>query len=156
MDIKKVEERDGKARATLNVSEEHKYIHPDYDLVLGEGEISPTGLLAIATLKLKNPRTGVLPEFILRWDDKDDRLDVDSLSKLEKEQRLFRKGTGEYYGHHSVRISFSHRVFEINLAWRGQVIYHGKLKFNLSRDVEARDAVVLKATASASLTRGTS
>ena len=155
MDIKKVEERDG-ARATLNVSEERKYIHPDYDLVLGEGEIGPTGLLAIATLKLKNSGTGVLPEFILRWDDKDDRLDVDSLSKLEKEQRLFRKGTGGYYGHHSVRISFSPRVFEIDLAWRGQLIYRGRLKFNLSIDVTARDEVALKDTASASLMRVTS
>jgi hypothetical protein len=154
MDTKKVEERDGKARATLNVSEEHKYIRPDYDLVLGKGEIGPTGLLAIATLKLKNSGAGVLPEFILRWDDKDDWLDVDSLSKLEKEQRLFRKGIGEYYGHHAVRISVSPRVFRINLVWQGQVIYRGKLKFNLSRDLEVRDTVRPKDTTSAKLTRG--
>ena len=117
MDIKEVKERDG-AKAILNVSEEREYIHPDYDLVLGEGQIGPTGLLAIATLKLENPRTGLLPELVLRWDDKDDRLDVDSLSNLDEEQKLFRKGTGEYCGHHSVRISISSRVFKIDLMWR--------------------------------------
>jgi hypothetical protein len=152
MDIKEVEEGDG-AKAILNVSEEREYVHPDYDLVLGEGQIGQTGLLAIATLKLKNPRTGSLPDFVLRWDDKDDRLDVDSLSKLEKEQRLFRRGTGGYCGHHSVRISTSPRAFEINLAWQGQGIYRGRLKFNLSIDLSARDKVVPKDTASTSLTR---
>jgi hypothetical protein len=155
MDIEEVEERDG-AKATLDVSGEHEYIHPDYDLVLGEGKIGPTGLLSIARLRLKNPRTGSLPEFVLRWDDKDDCLDVDSLSELEEEQRLFKKGTGEYYGHHSVRISISPRVFEISLMWRGQLIYRGRLKFNLSINLSATDKAVLGDTAATSPTRTTS
>ena len=138
MNIKEVVERDG-AKAILNISEAREYVHPDYDLVLGERQIGPTGLLTIAKLKLKNPRTGSLPEFVFRWDDKDDHLDVDSLSALEKEQRLFKRETDGYYGHHSMIISISPRVFEINLMWCGQVIYQGRLKFNLSIDLSVRD-----------------
>lgn len=142
MEINEVEKRDG-AKAILNVIEEREYIHSDYDLVLSGGQITPTGLLTIAVLRVKKPKIGSLCEFIMRWDDKDDCLDIDSLSENQKEQRLFISGTEGYFGHHSAKISGSPRIFEVNLMWQKQLVYHGRFKFGLSVDLSCKDDTIL-------------
>jgi hypothetical protein len=154
MDIKKVEQRDGKARRTFNVSEEHTYIHPEYDIVMGSEEIGSTGLLAIVRLRPKNTKTGTSPEFVLRWDNKDNQLDVDAVNVSEKEQSAFRKPSTGYYGHHPARIGAGNRIFEVNVRWRGQQIYCGKVRFNLGREVESIATMGYKPSASTRSTRG--
>jgi len=155
MDIKKVEQRDGKARRVFNAVEEHTYISPEYDMVIGDEEIGATGLLTIARLKLKNASKGISPEFVFRWDDKDNRLDIDAVNASKKQQIAFRNGNTQYHGHHPIKISTGPRIFQVNIVWSGQKVYCGELGFSLARDVEVKVAIGLKASASISSAKST-
>jgi len=143
MDINKVAKRDGKARSAFNVSERHKFIHPEYDIVLDGRQIGPTGLLVIARLKPKNATIGALPEFVLRWDGKNNHLDVDPVDVSRAKERQFKKGTNNYYGHHADKLPSGPRVFEVNIGWHGRPVYHGEIRFNLAREAEVRVAIEL-------------
>jgi len=153
MDTNEVAKRDGKARRAFNVSERHTFIHTEYDMFLDGAQIGPTGLLVIARLKPRNAAIGTLPEFVLRWDEKDKHLDVDPVHVSEAEERQFRRGTSGYYGHHGDKLDSGPRVFEVNIGWHGQPIYHGEIGFSLGREVEARVALGLSASASMSFNR---
>ena len=150
MDANKVTKRDGKARSAFNVNERHTFIHPGYDIVLDGRQIGSTGLLVIARLRPKNAKIGTLPEFVLRWDEKDNHLDVDPVGVSEAEKSQFRKGTSDYYGHHADKLQSGPRVFETNIGWHGHRIYHGEIRFNLAREAEARVGLGLSASASVS------
>jgi len=154
MDINKVAKRDGKARSAFNVSERHTFIHPEYDIVLDGRQIGPTGLLVIARLKPKNARTGTSPEFVLRWDEKDNHLDVDPVDVSRAEESQFKKGTSDYYGHHADKLRSGPRVFEANIEWHGQPVYHGEIRFSLAREAETRVAIGLSTSASVSSSKG--
>ena len=154
MDTNEVAKRDGKARRAFNVSERHTFIHAEYEIVLDGAQIGPTGPLIIARLKRKNATTGTLPEFVLRWDEKDNRLDVDPVGVSEAEERQFKKGPSGYYGHHADKLDSGPRVFEANIGWHGQPIYHGEIRFNLAREVETESALVTHPSVSETCSRG--
>lgn len=138
MDTSKVAGRNGKARRAFNVSEEHILKHPQYDIVLDGVQIGRTGLLVIARLRPKNVAKGTFPEFVLRWDEKANQLDVDPLDVSEAELAEFRRGTSDYYGHHTDKVGAGPKVFETSIGWRGHAIYHGQIRFSLAREVEIR------------------
>lgn len=148
MDTNKVAERDGKARSAFNVSEQHTFVRPEYEILLGGRQIGPTGLLVIARLKPKNATIGTSPEFVLRWDEKDNRLDVDAVGASKAEESQFKKGTSDYYGHHAERLRSGPRVFEVDIGWHGRRIYHGEIIFSLAREAEIRTAMKLRASVS--------
>ena len=150
MDANKVTNRDGKARSAFNVNERHTFIHPEYDIVLDGQHIGPTGLLVIARLRPKNATIETLPESVLRWDEKDNHLDVDPVEVSEAEESKFRKGTSNYYGHHTDKLQSGPRVFEANIGWHGYRIYHGEIRFNLARVAETRVGIGLSASVSVS------
>lgn len=150
MDPNKVARRDGKARSAFNVSERHTLINSAYEIALDGQQIRPTGPLVIARLRPKNATITTLPEFVLRWDEKDNRLDVDPVDVSEAEGTKFRKGTSSYYGHHAKKLQSGPRVFEANIGWHGYRIYHGEIRFSLAREVEATAALGLSASASVS------
>jgi hypothetical protein len=143
MDRNEVAKRDGNARRAFNVSERHTFIHPKYDMVLDGAQIEPTGRLVIARLK---PKTSTLPEFVLRWHEKDKHLDVDPVHVSEAEERQFRRGTSDHCGHHTDKLDSGPRVFEANIRWRGQPIYHGKIGFSLAREAEIRVGLSVSAS----------
>ena len=143
MDINEVAKRDGKARSAPNISEQHTFIHPEYEIVQDGSQIGHTGLLVIARLKPKNATIGALPEFVLRWDEKDNNLDVDPVDVSKDEKKQFEKGTSRYYGHRPVKLRSDPRVFEANIGWHGQPVYQGEIKFNLARKVEVKAAIGL-------------
>ena len=154
VDRNKVAERDGKARRAFNVNEQHTHIHTGYDIVLGSGQIESTGRLVIARLKTKDAMARILPEFVLRWDEKANSLDVDPGNVLIVEAREFKKGTGDYYGHHPKKVGSNPRVFEVNIRWRGQQVYHGEIRFSLAREVEVKAALGVSTSVSVSSSKG--
>jgi hypothetical protein len=154
MDKDKVAKRDGKARSAFNVSEQHTFIHSEYDIVLDGKQIEPTGLFVIARLKLRNAKIGTLPEFILRWDEKDNRLDVDPVNVTKDEVIQFKKGTSNYYGHHPVKLRSDPRVFEVNIRWDGRPVYHGEIRFSLAREAEITAGVGLSTSVSVRFRKG--
>ena len=154
MDINEVARRDGKARSAFNVNEKHTYIHTEYEIVLDSGQVQPTGLLVIVRLKPKNATIKGLPEFILRWDEKASWLDVQPVNVPKDDERKFKNGISGYYGHHSKKVASGPRVFEVNVGWRGQSVYHGEISFSLGREVEAKLKIGLRASASVGFIKG--
>ncbi len=89
MDPSRVAKRDGKAFEVIALERDTlAFIHPEYKLhQLPKGKrISPTGLLAIFELR---PRTSGRPSFIARWDQKQQRLDIDMAEASDKERSRF-------------------------------------------------------------------
>jgi hypothetical protein len=154
MDKDKAAKRDGKARSAFNVSEQHTFIHPGYDIDLDGRQIGPTGLLVIARLKLRDATIRTLPEFILRWDEKGNHLNVDPVGVSKAKKRQFEKGTSNYYGHRAVKLPSDTRVLEVNIRWGGQPVYHGEIRFSLAREAEATAVLGLSASASVSYGKG--
>jgi len=154
MDRKKVAERDGKPRKAFNRIEDRIYLHTEYDIVFGTGKLLPTGPLVIAELRPKDARTGEWPAFVLRWDDKDGRVDVDPLNVSNDERQEFEKSTSGHYGHQSKRVGSNPRVFEINVGWHGQQVYQGKISFSLDREWEGKATIGLATRASYSSSKG--
>lgn len=154
MDRNKVAERDGKARKAFNVNEQHTLVHTGYNISLDSGQIESTGRLVIARLKPKDATARILPEFVLRWDEKANSLDVDPVNVSIVEAREFKKGTGDYYGHHPKKVGSNPRVFEVNIGWRGQQVYHGGIKFSLAREVEVKAALGIGTSLSVSSSKG--
>ena len=154
VDRNKVAERDGKARTAFNVSEQHKHILTGYDIVLGSGQIESTGRLVIARLKMKDATVRISPEFVLRWDEKANSLDVDPVNVSIVEARKFKKGTGDYCGHHPNKVGSNPRVFEVNIRWRGQQVYHGEIRFSLAREVGFKAAVGISTSISVNSSKG--
>lgn len=136
MDRDEVAKRDGKARRVFNISEQRIYKHTDYDIILGSEQIEPTGLLVVASLKPKDVRHGQLPKFVLRWDEKANVLDVDSMNTTKDEVKAFKDGTNDYYGHHPKKIGSSPRKFDVCIGWNGHQVYHGKIAFSIGREVD--------------------
>ena len=154
MDKDKAAKRDGKARSAFNVSEQHTFIHTGYAIVLDGRQIGPTGLLIIARLKPKDATIGTLPEFILRWDEKGNHLNVDPVDVSKAKKGQFKKGTCSYYGHLAVKLPSGPRVLEVNIGWDGRPVYHGEIRFNLAREAEATAVLGLSASASVSYGKG--
>lgn len=143
MDKDQVAEYDGKARSAPKVSEQHRFIHSDYEIVLGGTQIGPTGLLVIAELKPRDANIGTFPKFVFRWDEKANCLDVDPANVSRTEINHFKEGFGGYYGHHTVKSSSSPRVFTANIGWRTERIYEGQISFNLARKVKLETTIGL-------------
>jgi len=150
MDKNKVAERDGKARSAFNVSESHTFIDSQYDIVPGK-PIGKTGPLVIATLKAKNATQEA--NFVLRWDEKDNRLDVEPpVNASRRQKQMFRNGTNGYSGHHPEKIGSSLRVFKVDITWNYKGLYHGEIGYNLAREVEAKTSIDLSVSTHSSVT----
>jgi hypothetical protein len=141
MDRNQVAKCDGKARSAPKISEQHTFIHADYEIVIEHALIRHTGPLIIARLKPKDTRIGTLPTFVFRWDERDNHLDVDPVNVSEAETSQFKDGTGGYCGHHTVKFSSNLRTFAADIGWRAERIYQGQITFNLARNVKCDVAV---------------
>jgi len=145
MDKNKVAERDGKARSAFNVSECHTFIDSQYDIVLGK-PIGNTGPLVVSILKAKNATPEA--DFMLRWDEKANRLDVEPpVNASKRQKRMFRNGTNGYSGHQPERIGSDPRVFKVDIIWNCMELYHGEIGFNLAREVESKTSIGLSVSA---------
>ncbi len=134
------------ARTVFNISETHTYMNKKYEMTLYSGnKIGSTGRLDVARLIPKGSKSGTLPAFIFRWDEKDDALDIDPENASEAVIKEFEKGTSNYYGHHTRKIGSDPRVYESDIGWRGQKVYHGQIGFNLGWEAELKTAIGLSA-----------
>jgi len=140
-----VAERDGKARSAFNVSECHTFIDSQYDIVLGK-PIGNTGPLVVAILKAKNATPEA--DFVLRWDEKANRLDVEPpVNASRRQKQMFRNGTNGYSGHQPEKIGSGPRVFKVDIIWNCKGLYHGEIGYNLAREVELKTSIGLSASA---------
>jgi hypothetical protein len=138
------------ASGVFNIKYESAYLNPDYDLeILQDDKISEQGLLLCGKLKPKIPS---LPEFWLRWDEKEEELDIDMHgdSKHRKDWNNSRNG---YIGHHAVRMKKEGRHFKVSIETPTMKVYDGVISFNLARDVTAIAKIGLHASAKISVNK---
>jgi hypothetical protein len=75
MEYSKFREKTVKAESAHNIGPQNLYLDPDYSLkVVPISAVTPTGLLAVLRLE---PTVPGLPSFVVRWDDKQNTIDVD-------------------------------------------------------------------------------
>jgi len=149
MDIQEVAKRDGKARRTMNVNESTYYIDSDYVIdMYDNNKITNTGLLTIANLHKNKHLTTKSTEFLFRWDGKTNTLDIDPCNALPNERAKFKKGTRNYSGHHPKKLPSGGWEYECKIIWGGKQLYHGKIGFNLAREVAASTGIAVKPSAS--------
>jgi len=152
VDPGKVREKDGKARKPLKVEVSTGYLNSDYRLQLcSDHSIGNTGLLVIFRLTTKSSKP---PEFIGRWDEKDNSLDVDILGVDKAEKSRFKRGEVGCSDHHpTMRITSNRagRTFHVNIQYRCTLIFDGVVCFGLHRELELATKCTTVASVSAKL-----
>ena len=137
MDEKKVA-RNGRAFGVNRVEADTRYIDKNYRLrCYPENRITQTGLLEVAALK---PKRKGLPEFVFRWDENADTLDVDIMGVPDDVRRSFRRGIHGYAGHHTKRVS-KDKVFEVSIRTPEREIFCGSVITPLHRELELTASV---------------
>ncbi len=146
MDRDKAGKRNGKVRRTNDIEEERRFrCSPDYKLELYSGrEIGETGRLDIGEFKPRKADDPSLPRFGIRWDERKSEIDVDPFDCTEEESSLFRADAPGYSGHHTTILDEPGRVAEWKLVWKGECLYHGRIKCPVGRDVEFSDTLGIR------------
>ena len=147
--------RDGRVFGAFNLAERQKYlIHPSYELECMENaRLTSTGHLVIAALRLTGRSAGRLPDFEFRWDETLGELDVDPIRVSKSRHSDFRKSKNKCRGHHTVKIDSNPRVFRVDIAWYGQDIYCGEVRFSVAREVETKAGLDLSASVTVSTSK---
>ncbi len=100
---------------------------PDYSYTLYPSEAATkTGLVKFAELV---PKTPDLPTFILRWDERNETLDVDLYANGEITNQLWDEP--EYKGHHPQKEEGKPRQFRLDIGIPGKQIFKGTIKVGL-------------------------
>jgi len=115
-----------------------------------EPRTAPDGRLIIA--KLRNKK-GIPPSFLVRWDEKDDHLNVDIKGVMDTEVESFEKGNGGYSGHCFKRIKADGSTFEVDIRIPDKQIFHGCVKFNINHMAKSAIPIGLEVSASYKFTR---
>lgn len=136
-----------------NINVETEFVSGDYELVLEEAvRTTETGLLEV--LRILPKRAG-LPSFSGRWDQGDDRVDID-LQGDDSEARSFATQKLGYLGHKAKRLDVEgRRVYRVEvetpsagLVFKGTVALNVDLGlmleggFNLTAAVEVKAEVI--------------
>jgi hypothetical protein len=123
----------GHAYKHADLTVDASILHPDYEVQLGDPEVSKTGRMVMFKLF---PKSGKGPRFKGRWDDKQEELDVDVFDVSDQEGRKFRGGAKGYSGHHNGKAKFdsSGRTYSLKIMWPdiGTVI-EGTANFKIHR-----------------------
>ena len=100
--------------------------------------MTKTGLLEIGRVR---PQDKSLPEFVFRWDERAEDLDVDILNVSVRIRRDFERGKRGYSGHHTRRMSGDARDFETDIKIPSGIVFRGCLSVPLQRKRELADGI---------------
>ncbi len=132
------------ASGVFNIKHESVYLNPDYDLeILQNNKITQQGLLLCGTLK---PKHASLPEFWIRWDEKEEELDVDMHGDSKHREDWINSRSG-YTGHHAMRMKKEGRHFKVSIETPTMKVFDGVISFNLARDITAETTIGFHASA---------
>ncbi len=121
-----------KAESAFNIVPQNVYLDPEYALeTLPISAATPTGLLAVLRLV---PTVPGLPAFLVRWDDKQNTIDVDPKGD-GFDRDAFNAERKGYRGHHPTTVSVDPRVFKIDIRLPQRKVYEGLLTCNIGRGV---------------------
>jgi len=123
------------ADGAFNVSIEVCYLDASYILErYEEPKTAPNGRLVIAELR---PKEGTPPSFLLRWDEKANKLKVDIQGISSTLEKSFEQGTGGYAGHYPRRVQSEGKVFEVDIRMPEKHVFNGYVKFNIKHSATA-------------------
>ena len=105
-----------------------------------EKEASDTGLVKFCEL---TPRYLHLPMFIIRWDEREEALDVDIYIDGKLDNKLWDESG--YNGHHSQKIENKgyNRGYKIDIKIPGRQIFSGIIDIGLSFELKMQDSIFL-------------
>jgi hypothetical protein len=109
---------------------EIRYIHPDYVFHFEEGGLTDTGLLNV--FKIDSLTSPSCPQFVGRWDQSVETLDVDVFNVSTTSGVKFRAGKDGFTGHHPQRLSDSNRSYNITVRLPTGMIFDGSVSFNVN------------------------
>jgi hypothetical protein len=128
------------ANQVMHPKIELKYIHPSYQLEeFDENTITEQGLLLVGKII---PKQSGLPEFLVRWDEKDSHLNID----MKPEAKHWRRETHGYRGHTPSKVNDSSgRVFLLVIAVPevGEIV-NGTISFGLGRNATFKTGLSIK------------
>jgi len=137
-----------KAESAFEIVPQTLYLDSDYSLgKVPISAVTQTGLLVV--LRLGSVVPG-LPSFVVRWDDKQNAIDVD-LEGNACDCDAFRHERNGYRGHHPVTISVEPRVFKVDIQLPKRKVYEALLTFNVGRSVTLAESLRFQAEFSAEL-----
>jgi len=126
------------------------YLHPSYQLIeFNENTITNQGLLLVG--KIVPKQTG-LPEFLLRWDEKDGHLNID----IAPSTKYWRSETHGYKGHTPLKTkNLNGRIFLLNITTPeiGTVV-DGTISFGLGRSLSNNGIVGSEGSLNTKLIKG--
>jgi hypothetical protein len=135
MDREKGRMPDGRVFVIHNINATTRYIHPNYDYVVGDGILSETGRVVIFELRPKQPDD---PGFVARWDGGNraipDKIqyavDIDIVGPSNAEQRRFRNDQNGYSGHHAHQPSDEQNTYEVYIKTPAGLVFDATISFN--------------------------
>jgi hypothetical protein len=129
----KVELRPNKA-AGINITAERT--HPKYQLKFHSSSLaSDTGHLELFRLA---PLEGELPTFSARWDLKPNTIDIDLIGDAEA-SKAFKAAADGYKGHHTVVVSVSPRIYQVDIQTPAGIVFVGKIEVVIELGLHLRD-----------------
>ncbi len=140
MDPKKFKQKIKKIAGTTNVDIiSTEYLSPEYETeILSKNTTTSTGLLEIIRL---NPLKPDLPQFIFRWDENKDALDIDIYKDRKRCNDLW--GKNKYKGHHTRKISKESKIFEADINGPNGIIFKGIINVDLFIQLALKDSAQL-------------
>ena len=133
--IEKIRTEHGGVCRVYNLKITPKFIHQNYKSEYCDGIRGETGKLEV--LKLVSDSSDD-PHFIARWDQGAQHLDIDMHNAPRSAIAKFKKNSGGYRGHHTVRSpNPDKRIFEIEIETLRGLIFEGKVSFNNTFEVKA-------------------
>jgi hypothetical protein len=124
------------ASKVFNVKVNVNYLNPQYDIdIPQENKITDQGLLLVGKIV---PKQHYLPQFSLRWDEKDNHLNVDILPK----EIDWESENNGYIGHTLQKVNQSQgRAFSLIIKIPGQSVIDAIITLNLARDMEISESI---------------
>lgn len=132
------------ANGVFNIKVEPiNYLNPKYELeILDDNPTTEQGLLLIGKLI---PKQRSLPQFLLRWDEKGNHLNVDIVPQEEDWVRE----TNGYKGHRPDKVDgYKCRAFSLIIKIPTLNVIDAIISFNLARGVSTKSSITVSATVS--------
>jgi hypothetical protein len=118
------------------------YLHPDYTIEIASEPVTTRENLLI--LGKFAPRQASLPEFLMRWDEKDQHLNVD----MKPEQKGWNQEINGFKGHTTHKKSGHHeKVYSLEIMTPSFRVVDCIISFNLAYDVASSVKIGVKAEA---------
>jgi hypothetical protein len=123
-------------RKASEISITAEQTHPNYELKSHSSSLATdTGHLELFRL---TPLGHQLPTFSARWDLKPNTIDIDLIGDAEA-SRAFKAEADGYKGHHTVVVSESPRIYQVDIQTPAGIVFVGKIEVAIELGLHLRD-----------------